>query len=374
MPMSSGSGSAPLDGVRVVSLAEQFPGGYATLLLADLGADVILVERPGGDPLRSLPHFFESLNRNKRSVTLNLKDPEQREALSDLLRSADAVLEGFRPGVADRLGFGFDAVRELHPSIVYVSISAFGQEGPYRLRPAHDLSCQAVAGLLDDFVSHTPRGKLAEEIPGLALADLVAGIFGAFSVVLGILDVRSRGSAHRADVSMTDVLVSLLTPQLGAVLNGGSPFDPSDSPGYGVFSTSDGELLALSVAFEDDFWTRLCVALSMDDVAQVKAEYRSRHCQRLRNRVASAVRERSANELDLLLRDADVPFAFVNSLRDVAHDPQVMARELVVESKSGHLSYIRQPLNLDGFAVKRFTRAPKCGEHNQEVLGPLRRT
>ena len=138
-----------LDGIRIVCLAEQYPGPYATLLLADLGADVILVERPGsGDPARQFPGFHAALSRNKRSVVIDLKAEDGRRQLRDLVASADVLMEGFRPGTMERLGFGYAAVELLNPKLVYVSISGFGQSGPYRDRPAHDLSYQAIAGFL----------------------------------------------------------------------------------------------------------------------------------------------------------------------------------------------------------------------------------
>ena len=139
--------TAPLAGLRVLSLAEQYPGPYATLLLADLGADVVLVERPnGGDPARQFPGFFAALNRNKRSLALDLKDARGKAVLWRLLASADVLLEGFRPGTMERLGFGQRAVRARNPRLVYASVSGFGQDGPYRDRPAHDVSTRRSRG------------------------------------------------------------------------------------------------------------------------------------------------------------------------------------------------------------------------------------
>ena len=141
----------PLAGMRVVSMAEQYPGPYATMIMSDLGAEVVIVERPGtGDPARQFPPFFAALNRGKRSVAIDMKTSEGVAALRRLVANADIFLEGFRPGTADRLGIGWEELRAVNDALVYVSISGFGQDGPYRLRPAHDLSYQAAAGLLGE--------------------------------------------------------------------------------------------------------------------------------------------------------------------------------------------------------------------------------
>jgi crotonobetainyl-CoA:carnitine CoA-transferase CaiB-like acyl-CoA transferase len=181
----------PLTGVRILCLAEQYPGPYATLLLADLGAEVIIVERPGGgDPARLFPSFHGALNRNKRSLALDLKDEVDRARLFRLVETADVFMEGFRPGTISRLGFGPETLRAAHPRLVYVSISGFGQDGPYRDRPAHDLSYQAAAGLLSQMTGTTASTPPSD----IAIGDLSSGLFAA----LGIVTVRSHpyGSGH----------------------------------------------------------------------------------------------------------------------------------------------------------------------------------
>jgi crotonobetainyl-CoA:carnitine CoA-transferase CaiB-like acyl-CoA transferase len=235
--------SSPLSGVRVLSLAEQYPGPYATLLLADLGADVVLVERPGGgDPSRKFPHFFVAINRKKRSVALDLKQPEGRAELTKLVRNADVFFEGYRPGVIDRLGFGHDDVLRLNPEIVYVSISGFGQSGPYRDRPAHDLSYQAVAGLLH---TQAELGELAEP-PSLPIGDLTSGTFAALAALVGLVARGRSGRGTFADVSVVDTLLSWMTTQVVPVLNRtGVPGIPRE-PGYRTYLTADRGVVARS--------------------------------------------------------------------------------------------------------------------------------
>lgn len=205
----------PLAGVRILSLAEQYPGPYATMLLADLGADVILVERPGsGDPSRRFPGLFASFNRNKRSVVLDLKSESGKAEFLQLVDTADVVMEGFRPGVMARLQFGAEALRARKPSLVFVSISSFGQNGPQVGVAGHDLSIQAAAGMID--VPHGQEASLS--LPVLPLADISSAMFAALGVVTALFARSRSGRGSEIDVSMLDSLVSWMTPFLGRQL------------------------------------------------------------------------------------------------------------------------------------------------------------
>src|SRR5581483_1921095 len=244
-----------LDGVRILSVAEQYPGPYATLLLADLGADVVQVERPTGDPSRAFDGFYAALNRNKRSVVLDLKATEGLERFLSLAAAADVVLEGFRPGTVERLGIGYKAVSARNPAIIYVSISGYGQDGPLRDHPNHDAGYQASAGLL----SQQARAGVPGQAPAVQVGDLAAGIFGFAGVLLGLLHRARTTQGLYLDVSMLDVLVSMMTAPLTMVANdSGPPMFLLSSPGYRLYATSDGRLLALGIAHEDKFWRSLC--------------------------------------------------------------------------------------------------------------------
>ncbi|HEY1973596.1 MAG TPA: CaiB/BaiF CoA-transferase family protein, partial [Pseudonocardia sp.] len=201
--------SRPLAGYRVLSLAEQYPGPFATLLLSDLGADVVQLERPdGGDPARRYPAFHAALNRGKRSIALDLKQAEGLATARALIAHVDVLLEGFRPGVMHRLGLGPATLTATNPGLVYVSGSGFGQSGPYRDRPAHDLSYQAMTGLLDPVTA-------PDQLPILSLADLAAGLFAAIAALTGLAGRAGNGGRGGVyDVSMFDTLVSLMTTHL----------------------------------------------------------------------------------------------------------------------------------------------------------------
>lgn len=331
-----------LEGVRVVSLAHQYPGPYATLLLADLGAEVIVVENPaGGDPTRSHPGFHAALNRGKSSVALDLKDPTGRGALLRVVAQADVVLEGFRPGTMRRLGLDYETVREVNPGLVYVSISGFGQTGPYRDRPGHDLTYQAEAGMLHDWEIEAEM-----RIPGpLAIGDLSAGLFAVQAVLLGLLRRSATGEGGYHDVSMFDGLVSLLTAHISPVVNGTGRAGFPAEPGYGVFTTADGQLIALGVAHEEHFWRRLCEVLDLGSEAGLSGEERLAQAERLRSAIAAAVARSDAATLEKRLLGADVPFGRVRSLEEMPEHAQADARSLLapIASATGHIG-VRNPL------------------------------
>jgi crotonobetainyl-CoA:carnitine CoA-transferase CaiB-like acyl-CoA transferase len=361
----------PLDGLRILSLAEQYPGPYATLLLADLGADVVLVERPnGGDPARAVSAgFFEGLNRNKRSLAVDLKRAEGREILVRLARDADVLLEGFRPGAMDRLGLGYDALRELNQGLVYVSISGFGQDGPLRDRAAHDLTYQGIAGLLYERVA----SRDVSPTPAPAVGDLSAGMFGALAALTGLVQRSRTGRGCHVDVSMLDGLVSWMSALLVPAINGLGRVGLPRQPAYGLFETADRRLLSLSIAHEDRFWRALCEATGLgDEAATLDVAEREARVDELRARLAGRIAQRTLAAWTEDLGRADICFGPVNDLADVAADEQVVARQLVVElageGERPARRHVRQPLRFDGAGPGPRRHVPGLGEHTREVL------
>jgi len=315
-----------LDGVRVLSLAEQYPGPYATLVLADLGADVILVERPaGGDPARGFGPFFEAVNRGKRSIALDLKRPEGRETLLRLARDADVVMEGFRPGTLDRLGVGYDDVRAVNDRVVYVSISGFGQDGPYRDRPAHDASYQATAGMLWE------RGAAGEAgpSPSLQVGDLSGAMFALSGTLAALFERERSGRGAYVDVSITDGLVSWMATALVPVVNELGPPGFPQEPGYALYRTADEKLISLGIAHEDWFWRPFCAVTGMEDVAELSSPERLARYDELARRIETAMATRTRDEWASVFDAAGVPFGPVHALEEVARDPHVQALSLI---------------------------------------------
>ena len=296
--------SAFLDGLRVLDLSIWRPGPYATSLLVPLGADVLKVEPPGGDPMRFYPGLFAAVNEGKRSLELDLKRADQRARVLELATQADVLVEGFRPGVLARLGLGEAAVRALNPRIVYCSISGYGQQDPRALLPGHDVNYQAWSGAL------TPEGGMATEVPPLPTADLASGLTAAFGICAAALGRVISGEGSYLDVSMTDVLATWTGPA-GAGTAQRSQADPAPEPmpGYGLFATADGGQVALGVVNEQHFWTRLCEELALDPLADLAFDERRRRGVELQQAVADAVASQPRDALVTRLVAAGVPVA-----------------------------------------------------------------
>jgi crotonobetainyl-CoA:carnitine CoA-transferase CaiB-like acyl-CoA transferase len=357
----------PLEGIRILTLAEQYPGPFATLVAADLGAEVIIVERSSGDPARQYPGFHASLNRNKKSVVLDLKTEEGKESLRNLIRDADVLMEGYRPGTMARLGFDYAATVTINPRIVYLSISGFGQTGPYRDRPAHDLSYQALAGLLS---RQAETGRI-EAPPDLAIGDLSSAMFALTGMLSALLRRERTGQGAYIDVSMTDCLVSLMTAMLAPRMNGMNEGFVNDEPGYGTFECADGKLLTLSIAHEDWFWQPLCPVLGMDDVAALRHPERVAEQAVLRARIAAALKHRSREEWGAELDRAGIPWGPVNSLEEVVADEHFRHRGMfrqVARNDGGPSWHVAQPLVFGGFHPGPLTDVSPLGADTDAVL------
>jgi crotonobetainyl-CoA:carnitine CoA-transferase CaiB-like acyl-CoA transferase len=288
-----------LSGVRVLDLSVWRPGPYATQLLAEIGAEVLKVEPPGGDPMRSYPELFASLNANKRSVVLDLKNDAGRQRAGALAEQADVVVEGFRPGVAERLGVGYRAVAAANPDVIYCSISGFGQVGPLAAVPGHDLNYQAWAGAL------APEGG-TPVVSALPIADLAGGMAAALAISAALFRRASSGEGEHIDVAMADVLATWT----GAVTPRASGTDTRGTvPGYGTFATADGAQVALGVLTEDHFWRALCDVAGMPAARELSFVERMADGGALQARLAAAIGGRRRDDLVAELLAADVPVA-----------------------------------------------------------------
>lgn len=363
----------PLRGVRILSLAEQYPGPYASMLLADLGAEVILVERPqGGDPSRRFTGLFSALNRNKQSVTLDLKSGEGRDQFLQLVDTADVVMEGFRPGVMARLKIDAEALRQRKPDLIYVSISSFGQHGPWSGIAGHDLSIQGALGMLQS----TPGQESRKDVPMLPMADISSGIFAALGIVTALYSRAKTAQGHTLDISMLDSLVSWMTPILTPPLNQLPLRDlPPLDPGYGIFSTKDGRQLTLSIAGEDAMWQDLCRLLALDDLAALNENARSAMVLEIDPVLRDAIRQWRYNDLYAELERLRIAFGPVLGLAEALNNPQLEARKIVQAFTDGASTqrYITQPVLFDGSHFKLERGVPGLGQHNHDVLTSLKK-
>lgn len=373
----------PLKGLKVVDLTRLLPGAFCTLLLADMGADVIKVEEPTrGDYMRELPPkidgesaLFLAVNRNKKSITLNLKAERGREAFLRLAKTADVVVEGFRPGVAKRLGVDYESVRKVNESVIYCSITGYGQSGPYRGMPGHDINYAALAGAL----SLTGMRGGPPVILGVQVADLSGALFAALSILAALHHREKTGEGQYIDVSMTDCVISLLSMLIGAYFAEGKPPKRGETlllgglPCYNVYETGDGGYIAVG-APEERFWRKLCRALNLPREFE-EWQYADGDA---RERIFSALREKFLTKgrdewVEILCR-ADVPCAPVYTLDEVFVDPHIKARGLLVEvphPRVGRVKQVRFPVNFSLTPTSIRSPPPLLGQHTEEILSSL---
>jgi crotonobetainyl-CoA:carnitine CoA-transferase CaiB-like acyl-CoA transferase len=354
----------PLDGIRVLSLATQYPGPFATMLLADLGADVVIVERPGtGDPGRRNATFFATLNRGKRSLALDLKTEKDKTALLKLVDRADVFIEGFRPGVAARLGFGYEELSKRNPRLVYASISAFGQTGPYRNRPAHDLSLQALVGLLHGREEGATRG------PFMAWSDLASGTFAALGIASALVRRTASGKGSMVDVAMSDTLAVWLAGWYGPVLHGEKPFT-LEYPGFGCYRCADGKWLSLSITFEDHLWRPLAEAVGIEEFAGLDIWQRGERYSEIEALLKNGIAARPFDYWAKDFTDKNIAWAPVLSPEEATRDPHLRARGMFVERKDGKLPhwYVVQPVIFDGETPPVAGPSPELGDTDPDSV------
>jgi CoA:oxalate CoA-transferase len=316
---------APSDGalrdITVLDLSLQLPGPYATMLLRSLGARVIKVEPPGGDPARTIdPQMFALVNGGKESVQLNLRVEEERSVLHALVRRCDVLIEGFRPRVAARLGFDYETISRIHPGIVYCSLSGYGQTGPYRDIPGHDLNYLGVGGA----IGHQEPAAPTPQPIGMPVIDLSAGTAAALAITAALRERDRTGHGRYLDVAMLDSAVFWSRVK-------SSRLDDVE-PAYAVLRASDGGYLSIAV-IEDKFWRSLCEALDwrdwLDDVGLADHEGRKARAPEILTRLARSISERPRQAWLELFGRIDVPAAPVHAAAEASSDPQVIERGLL---------------------------------------------
>lgn len=369
-----------LDGVRVVEQGTFITGPCAGMMLADLGADVIKVESPEGDPYRSYqggrysPHF-QAYNRNKRGIALDLKQDADRKLFESLIREADVFIQNFRPGTAERLGSGAERLRDLNPRLVYCAISGFGRNGPYAERPSYDSVAQALSGFLSVVVD--PRDP---QFLGPALADAITGIYAAYGV-LGALVQRGRtGAGTLVEVSMLEAMTHFAVEPFAAYFALGAVPRSADRPRLAqayILRTADGRLIVLHLSSLEKFWTGLVQALEDPQLARDPRfhtrQARIDNYETLRAELMTRFAAKELTHWAERLRRNDVPHAPINGIDEVVADPQVAHLGIVVpvEPAHGGGSAVRPPVRFAGERAGRVRAAPLLDEHGAEIREAL---
>ena len=378
--------SMPLEGIRVLDLSRILAGPFCTMMLGDMGAEVIKVENPvGGDDTRGWPPFYEggessyfqSVNRNKKSLTLNLKAEEGKSILRGLVEESDILIQNFRPGAIERLGFDWDTCHALNPRLIYASVSGYGQSGPSKERPAYDILLQGEGGLMSITGAEGGGGFKT----GIAIADLTTAMFATQGILLAIIARERTGKGQYVDTAIQDGQAALMSHAAGNFFATGTPpgrlgnRHPSIAP-YRDFPCSDGELIV--AAANDSLWQRFARAIGRVDLADDPkwdtnaARVSGRN--ELEAEIEETMRSRTRAEWAEIVSDAGVPCGPVRTIEELCADPQIHHREMVVEmehARTGVLKVMGNPMKLSDTPGELRLPPPLLGEHTDEILTSL---
>jgi crotonobetainyl-CoA:carnitine CoA-transferase CaiB-like acyl-CoA transferase len=370
----------PLTGIRVLDMTRLLPGPFAGQMLAELGADVVKVEEPGtGDGSRLLPPFvqgvglgFLATNRGKRSLVLNLKRPDGREAFLRLMDGADILLEGFRPGTLSRLGLDYETLRARNPRLIICALTGYGQDGPYSLRAGHDLNYLGYAGLL----SHLARPGAPPHVPGTQLADVAGGALMAVIGMLAALVARGvTGRGQVVDVAMLDGSMALAPLLMASMIRGLPEILPGGEtltgalPAYNVYETADSQYVTLA-ALEPKFWAEFLRLAGRPDLESRHIPRDAAEGEATFRELAALFRTRTRAEWLALLADTDACVGPVNSLAEALANPQVQARGVITGQEAGVPLPRAIPL-LSDMPPRSLSPAPRLGEHTAILLGEV---
>ncbi len=378
--------SMPLEGIRVLDLSRILAGPFCTMMLGDMGAEVIKVENPvGGDDTRGWPPFYEggessyfqSVNRNKKSLTLNLKAEEGKSILRGLVEESDILIQNFRPGAIERLGFDWDTCHALNPRLIYASVSGYGQSGPSKERPAYDILLQGEGGLMSITGAEGGGGFKT----GIAIADLTTAMFATQGILLAIIARERTGKGQYVDTAIQDGQAALMSHAAGNFFATGTPpgrlgnRHPSIAP-YRDFPCSDGELIV--AAANDSLWQRFARAIGRADLADDSKwdtnAARVSGRDELEAEIEETMRVRTRAEWAEIVSDAGVPCGPVRTIEELCADPQIHHREMVVEmehARTGILKVMGNPMKLSDTPGELRLPPPLLGEHTDEILTSL---
>jgi len=375
----------PLNDIRVLDLTRVLAGPYATMVLRDLGAEVIKIERPlVGDDSRGVGPFkdgvslyFMSINRGKKSVTLNLRAERGKRIFLELMKKSDVLVENFRPGTMKRLGLDYDRLKEHHPKIIYAACSGFGQTGPYATRGAYDMIIQGMGGIMS--ITGEP-GRIPVRV-GASVADITAALFTVIGILSALRHREKTGEGQFVDVAMLDCQAAILENAIARYLSTHSipqPLGtrhPSFTP-FEAFETQDGYVV-LAIG-NDELWAKFCQAVGQtqlinDDRFRTNA-LRTEHYDELRAILANIMKERSTSQWIADMEEVGVPCGPINTVDKVIEEPQIRAREMIVEvehATAGKIQMAGIPIKLSATPGKVDSPAPDLGEHTDEVLAKL---
>ncbi|MDA1097155.1 MAG: CoA transferase [Chloroflexi bacterium] len=377
----------PLAGLRVLDLTRILAGPFCTMILADLGAEVIKVERPeGGDLSRGTgpfmngeSYYFMSVNRGKESVTLDLSRPEGTAILKDLAAQCDILVENFVPGAMAGFGLGYEDLKTINPRLIYCAISGFGQTGPYAQRPALDIVIQAMGGMMS--ITGEPGGGPIR--PGSSLGDIIAGLFAGNAILSAVYERERSGEGQMIDLAMLDCQVAVLEAAVGRYLSTGEvpgpvgTRHPTFTP-FQAFQTADGWVVVAIVGGVRDQWPLFCSAIErvdlIDDPRYQDGHQRTLHYQELIPDLEQAMRQRTTDEWLAILSALQIPCGPVNNVEQVLNDPQVLHRGVIADAphpRLGTVPLVKMPFDLSRTPPGPLGAPPDLGQHTEALLTDL---
>jgi crotonobetainyl-CoA:carnitine CoA-transferase CaiB-like acyl-CoA transferase len=382
LEIDRGGETSALQGIRIIDLSGMLAGPFGSMLMGDLGAEIIKVEPLEGDETRNIPPYFYgedsayfwSVNRNKKSLAINLKSPEGLEIFYQLVAQSDVVYDNFRPGVLNRLKIDYESLKPHNPKIISCSISTYGHTGPYRDRPGYDLIIQAMSGGMS--LTGEPGGHPVRA--GIPIGDLMGGLLAVHGILAAYIARQRTGRGQRLEVSLLDGQLYLLTYMAQFFFHSGEIPGPigaghQSAVVYQSFKTKDIRIVI--VAHRDHFWKGFCQVLEKADWIQDPRF--STRAARLKNKdilipmIESVLQTRRGDEWLEDLYRARIPAGPINTLDRILNDPHVLSREMIVEMEGAReekIKTIGNPLKMEGTPVKFFSRPPRLGEHNSEIL------
>ena len=362
-----------LEGIKVLDLSRTVPGPFCTMVLADMGADVIKIEAPGYQmgmlPDQGKQAAYDFLSRNKKSIVLNLKTAEARGVFHKLATEADAVVEAFRPGVTKKLGVDYNTISELNPRIVYCSLTSFGQDGPYRDLPGHDPNYISIGGA----VGLTGDREGDPVIIRAALGDIGSALHAVIGILCALVARDKTGRGQYVDISMTDSVLPFLTVSLLRYFREG--FIPKrgwPSPTINVWKTKDGKFVSTGL-IEPYFWERFCYALGREDLIPHQRA-KGEKLQEVHSAIKETFLTKTRDEWFQIMKDADTCVSPVLELDEVVNDPQLLSRDMFPEfdhPTEGKVRHLGMPIKLSETPAKFRGFAPLIGQHTEEVLQGL---
>lgn len=372
----------PLEGVVVLDLSRVLAAPYTGMILADMGADVIKVERPGkGDDSRAYGPFkngesvyYMSLNRGKRSMTLNMKSEEGKQILKDLVKQADVLVENFRGGTMDKLGLGYDVLKEINPRLIYSACTGFGMTGPYKHDPAYDVIVQGMGGIMS--ITGQEGGEPTKV--GASIGDITAGIFSAVGIMIALYNREKTGKGQLVDVSMLDCQVAILENAISRYMNAGVSPKPignrhaSITP-FQSLKTKDGYVIV--AVGNDTLWQKFCGLIERPDLAAdprfTTNPLRTENVKVLGEELNKTFQTKTMDEWLHILKEGGVPVGPINDVERVIKDPAVIAREMIVTTHhpiAGDVEMAGVPIKLSGTPGSVDAPAPTLGQHTREIL------